>query len=52
MIAQRALGGVGPGSVISLHFGYPNTLAALPAILDGLRARQLTPVTASALLGR
>lgn len=52
VIAQRALAGVGPGSVISLHFGYPNTLVALPAILDGLRARQLTPVTASALLGR
>lgn len=51
VIAQRVLGGAKPGSVVSLHFGYPNTLAALPAILDGLSARGLTPVTASKLLG-
>lgn len=51
VIAQRTLDGVGPGSVVSLHFGYPNTVAALPAILDGLAARGLTPVTVSKLLG-
>ncbi len=51
VLAQRTLAGIGPGSVVSLHFGYPNTLAALPAIIDGLRVRRLTPVTASALLG-
>lgn len=52
VIAQRTLAAAHPGAVVSLHFGYPNTVAALPAILDGLAQRGLTPVTASALLGR
>lgn len=51
VIAQRVLAAAAPGAIVSLHFGYPNTLAALPAILDGLDARGLTPVTASTLLG-
>ncbi len=50
-ITQRTLAAVKPGSVISLHFGYADTVAALPAILDGLEALGLTPVTASTLLG-
>jgi peptidoglycan/xylan/chitin deacetylase (PgdA/CDA1 family) len=36
--------------VVSLHFGHPGTVTALPAILDGLRARALQPVTTSELL--
>ena len=52
VIAQRTLAAATPGSVVSLHFGYPNTVAALPAILDGLASRGLTPVTVSKLLGR
>lgn len=52
VITQRTLAAARPGAVVSLHFGYPNTAAALPAILDGLAARGLTPVTASKLLGR
>jgi len=51
-IAQRTLAAARPGSIVSLHFGYPNTATALPAILDGLGQRGLTPVTASTLLGR
>jgi peptidoglycan/xylan/chitin deacetylase (PgdA/CDA1 family) len=37
------------GSVVSMHLGHPDTLAALPGLLDDLGARGLRPVTASAL---
>ncbi len=49
-VAQRTLDAVGPGSIVSLHFGHPGTIAALPAILDGLVQKGLTPVHASQLL--
>ena len=49
-VSQRLLTAVRPGSVVSLHLGHPGTVDALPAILDGLRAKGLRPVTASALL--
>jgi peptidoglycan/xylan/chitin deacetylase (PgdA/CDA1 family) len=49
-IVRRTLAAVSPGAVISLHFNYPDTLAALPAIFDGLTARGLVPVTTSKLL--
>ena len=38
------------GSVISLHLGRSNTVAALPAVLDDLAGRGLTGVTGTALL--
>lgn len=38
------------GSVISLHFGHPGTVAALPGILDDLHRRGLRAVTTSELL--
>lgn len=38
------------GSIVSMHFGHPQTIAALPIILEDLQARNLTAVTASALL--
>lgn len=50
-VAQRTLAAVHPGAVVSLHFGHPGTIQALPAILDGLEQRALTPVTVSTLLG-
>jgi peptidoglycan/xylan/chitin deacetylase (PgdA/CDA1 family) len=50
-VAQRTLATVKAGSIVSLHFGHPGTIEALPAILDGLSARNLTPVTVSTLLG-
>jgi peptidoglycan/xylan/chitin deacetylase (PgdA/CDA1 family) len=50
-VTQRTLAAVHPGAIISLHFGHPGTVAALPAILDGLDQRNLTPVTVSKLLG-
>jgi peptidoglycan/xylan/chitin deacetylase (PgdA/CDA1 family) len=51
VVAQRVLAGLQPGSVVSLHFGYPGTIAAMPTILDGLAARDLTCVTGSELVG-
>lgn len=38
-----------PGSIVSLHFGYPDTVAALPAVLDDLDRRGLIPVTTTEL---
>ncbi|MGW7300120.1 polysaccharide deacetylase family protein [Streptomyces sp. NPDC054829] len=38
-----------PGSIVSLHFGYPDTVAALPAVLDDLHRRGLTAVTTTEL---
>jgi peptidoglycan-N-acetylglucosamine deacetylase len=43
-IAQRVLAGVRSGSIVLMHV-QPSTAAALPAILSGLRARGLQPVT-------
>jgi peptidoglycan/xylan/chitin deacetylase (PgdA/CDA1 family) len=50
-VTQRTLAAVKAGSIISLHFGHPGTVQALPAILDGLDQRNLAPVTVSTLLG-
>ncbi|MEV0093230.1 polysaccharide deacetylase family protein [Streptomyces sp. NPDC050738] len=41
---------VGNGSVVSLHFGYQDTIAALPAVLDTLARRGLHAVTTTELL--
>jgi peptidoglycan/xylan/chitin deacetylase (PgdA/CDA1 family) len=38
------------GSVVSVHLGHPETVTALPLILQDLAGRGLTPVTASELL--
>lgn len=58
-LADRVLAGVQPGSIILLHDGGGGrpgadrsaTAEALPAILDGLAQRGLTPVTLDQLLG-
>ncbi len=47
-VLSRATG----GSIVLMHLGGYETLAALPRIVDGLRARGLEPVTLSRLLGR
>jgi peptidoglycan/xylan/chitin deacetylase (PgdA/CDA1 family) len=49
-VRDNVLGRVRPGSVVSLHLGHPGTVAALPAILDGLDARGLRAVTTTELL--
>ena len=59
LVAQRVLDDVRPGSIILLHDGIDGNIgadrsvvvAALPLILDGLRARGLRPVTLDRLLG-
>jgi peptidoglycan/xylan/chitin deacetylase (PgdA/CDA1 family) len=48
-IASRVLAHVRSGSVVALH-AIEQTAAALPAIIDGLRARGLEPVTVADLL--
>lgn len=49
-VTRAVLDGSRRGSIISLHLGHPVTIAALPAIIDGLRSRGLRPVTLSELL--
>jgi peptidoglycan-N-acetylglucosamine deacetylase len=52
-IVQRALEGAKPGAIILMHDGGGNrseTIAALPAIVEGLRKRGLRPVTIPRLL--
>lgn len=52
-IVQRALAGAKPGAIILMHDAGGNrsqTIAALPAIVQGLRRRGLKPVTVPQLL--
>ncbi len=52
-IVQRALEGAKPGAIILMHDGggdRSETIAALPAIVEGLRKRRLRPVTVPRLL--
>jgi peptidoglycan/xylan/chitin deacetylase (PgdA/CDA1 family) len=49
-VVATVLGSVQPGSIISLHFGHPGTVTALPGILHGLASRNLSPVTLTGLL--
>jgi peptidoglycan/xylan/chitin deacetylase (PgdA/CDA1 family) len=52
-IVQRALAGAHPGAIILMHDAggeRAQTIAALPAIVRGLRARGLRPVTVPRLL--
>ena len=51
-IAENVLLESFPGSVVLLHEGGEDTLAALPEIVRGLRQRGLALVTVSALFGR
>ncbi|MER5435269.1 polysaccharide deacetylase family protein [Streptomyces sp. NPDC002588] len=49
-VTANVLGGIRGGSVVSLHFGYADTIAALPAVLDELDRRGLRAVTTTELL--
>jgi peptidoglycan/xylan/chitin deacetylase (PgdA/CDA1 family) len=52
-IVQRALAGAKPGAIILMHDGggdRSETIAALPAIVEGLHKRGLRPVTVPRLL--
>ncbi|ACU69759.1 polysaccharide deacetylase [Catenulispora acidiphila DSM 44928] len=48
-ITDRLLAAVRPGAIVSMHLGHQHTVAALPAVLAGLKARGLAAVTASEL---
>ncbi|BCM69596.1 polysaccharide deacetylase family protein [Streptomyces tricolor] len=49
-VTREVLAGVRGGSVVSLHFGYPDTVAALPDVLTELGRRGLRAVTTTELL--
>jgi peptidoglycan/xylan/chitin deacetylase (PgdA/CDA1 family) len=49
-VIRNVTGTVRPGSVVSLHFGYADTVDALPALLEELARRQLRAVTTTELL--
>ncbi|MEV6766602.1 polysaccharide deacetylase family protein [Streptomyces sp. NPDC051105] len=49
-ITRKVLAEVTAGSVVSMHFGYPDTAAALPAVLQELDRRGLRAVTTTELL--
>ncbi|QNP70071.1 polysaccharide deacetylase family protein [Streptomyces roseirectus] len=49
-VARTVLDGVRPGAVVSLHFGYRDTVAALPVVLEELGRRGLRAVTTTELL--
>ena len=49
-VRRTVAAAVRPGSVVSMHFGHPGTLAALPEVLADLASRGLRPVTATTLL--
>lgn len=49
-VTREVIAGVRNGSVVSLHFGYPDTLAALPDVLTELDRRGLRAVTTTELL--
>jgi peptidoglycan/xylan/chitin deacetylase (PgdA/CDA1 family) len=49
-VVQATLATARGGSIVSLHFGHPGTIAAVPHLLDGLEKKGLAPVPASKLL--
>ena len=51
-IQERVLDRAAPGAIILLHQDTPATVAALPAIIDGLRAQGYQFVTISQMLDR
>ncbi|MFI6489740.1 polysaccharide deacetylase family protein [Streptomyces sp. NPDC050564] len=49
-VTRNVMGEVRAGSIVSLHFGYADTVAALPAVLEELHRRGLHAVTTTELL--
>ncbi|MFC8125038.1 polysaccharide deacetylase family protein [Streptomyces sp. NPDC057302] len=49
-VTRKVASEVRPGSVVSMHFGYADTVAALPAVLQALDRRGLRAVTTTELL--
>ncbi|WP_328886983.1 polysaccharide deacetylase family protein [Streptomyces sp. NBC_00316] len=49
-VTRKVAGEIRNGSVVSLHFGYADTVAALPLLLTEIDRRQLRAVTTTELL--
>jgi peptidoglycan/xylan/chitin deacetylase (PgdA/CDA1 family) len=49
-VVARVRAGTRPGSIVSMHFGYPGTVAAFPRVVANLRTAGLTPVAVHDLL--
>ncbi|MCJ1680876.1 polysaccharide deacetylase family protein [Streptomyces sp. APSN-46.1] len=49
-VVRTVTGTIRNGSVVSLHFGYADTVAAMPPLLEELARRKLRAVTTSELL--
>ncbi|MGN5630887.1 polysaccharide deacetylase family protein [Streptomyces sp. AC154] len=49
-VTRKVAGEIRNGSVVSMHFGYADTVAALPLLLTELDRRQLRAVTTTELL--
>nr|WP_238345201.1 polysaccharide deacetylase family protein [Actinopolymorpha cephalotaxi] len=49
-VVRNGVDSAKPGSILSLHMGHPGTVQALPALVAGLRAQGLQPVTVTELL--
>jgi len=48
-VTRKVLALSRPGSIVSMHLGHAGTVTALPAVLAGLHARGLRPVTLTEL---
>jgi peptidoglycan/xylan/chitin deacetylase (PgdA/CDA1 family) len=51
VVTSNVLGNAKAGSIVSMHLGHIGTVNALPAVLAGLAAHALRPVTLSDLVG-
>jgi len=51
-IVANVLRGARNGSIVSMHAGHPQTITAMPAVLDGLRNRGLRPMTMTGLMSQ
>ncbi|WP_083730977.1 polysaccharide deacetylase family protein [Protofrankia coriariae] len=49
-VVARVRAGVRPGSIVSMHFGYPGTVTAFARIVTNLRTAGLVPVSVRDLL--
>jgi peptidoglycan/xylan/chitin deacetylase (PgdA/CDA1 family) len=49
-VVERVRAGTRPGSIVSMHFGYPGTVTAFPRIVANLRTAGLAPVVVRELL--
>jgi peptidoglycan/xylan/chitin deacetylase (PgdA/CDA1 family) len=51
-IIDKTLNDIQAGSIVSLHLGHKNTVAALPKLIQGIKDLGLEMVTLTELLGK